>query len=77
VRHVTAPPGPVDRDNLVFPFPAENYLLDTRAALAAGLQPPEETLPEMLAAALEYLIDHPERRRWARSEAERRALRAA
>lgn len=69
VRHVD-PTIHFDRTDPVFPFPNENYLLDTRAAQEAGLQPPEVSLHDMLAAAFEYLVAHPERRTWKRSGAE-------
>ncbi len=76
VRSVPRAEGSFDRDNAVFPFPGENYLLDTRAAQAAGIQPPAETLPAMLLAAFEYLMAHPERRAWTRSSAEQALLHA-
>lgn len=75
VRHVEPPTGPFDRDNSVFPFPNENYLLDTRAAHTAGIQPPTVPLRDMLGAALEFLLANPERRAWARSAAELARLR--
>lgn len=57
----------------VFPFPNENYVLDTTAGERAGIAPPHESVRDMVAAALEFLVDHPERRQWQRTRAEESA----
>lgn len=65
--------GPASRDRVdrdLFPFPSESYLLDTRAAHAAGIQAPATTLRAMLAAAHAHLIAHPTRRAWTPTAAE-------
>jgi nucleoside-diphosphate-sugar epimerase len=74
VRSVAAPSGSFAREDSIFPFPNENYLLDTREAHRAGIQPPGESLLDMLHAAFDHLVAHPERRRWTRSPAELQAL---
>ncbi|MDL5156225.1 NAD-dependent epimerase/dehydratase family protein [Actinomycetospora termitidis] len=58
----------------VFPFSNENTVGDIGAADAAGLLEPYLPLHEMIAAALEHLLAHPERRSWSRTEAEKRVL---
>jgi nucleoside-diphosphate-sugar epimerase len=58
----------VERD--LFPFPSENYVLDTRAAQAAGIQAPATTLRSMLAAAHAHLLADPTRRSWRPTAAE-------
>ena len=68
VVHVAPSRDRVDRD--LFPFPSENYLLDTRAAQAAGIQAPPTTLREMLVAAHGHLVADPARRAWTPTEAE-------
>jgi 2'-hydroxyisoflavone reductase len=74
VRHVAAPPGPFDAYDAVFPFPNENYVLDTAASMERGLAPRATTLTAMLEAAYEHLTAHPERRAWDRTAAERALL---
>jgi nucleoside-diphosphate-sugar epimerase len=57
----------------VFPFPNENYLLDTTSLGAAGLAPAPVALEAMIGESLAHLVDSPERR-WSRSPAERELL---
>ncbi len=70
IRHVAGTGERFERDS-VFPFPSENYVLDTRAAIAAGIQPPPTTLEAMVREAHEHLLAHPARRAWAPSAFER------
>jgi nucleoside-diphosphate-sugar epimerase len=60
--------------NPVFPFPNENYVLDTSALERAGLAAAPVALETMLAASLAALLDSPERH-WSRSPAELALLR--
>lgn len=60
--------------NSVFPFPAANYVLDTRAAEGSGLLPRVTPLAETLAESFDYLLTNPERRTWTRTQAETAAL---
>jgi nucleoside-diphosphate-sugar epimerase len=55
--------------NPVFPFPNENYVLDTSAVEQARLAAPPVALDAMIAASLATLVDSPQRR-WSRSPAE-------
>lgn len=63
--------GAFDAGNAVFPFPSVNYVLDVRAADRLGLLAGATGIRDSLAEALEYLLAHPERRRWSRTAAER------
>jgi len=63
-----------DAANSVFPFPAANYVLDTRAAEGSGLLPRVTPLAETLAESFDYLLTNPERRTWTRTQAETAAL---
>lgn len=58
----------------VFPFSNENTIGDTEAAERAGLLSPFKPLSEMIDEALKYLVVHPERREWHRTDAESRVL---
>lgn len=60
-----------DAANPVFPFPNENYFLDTSAAERDGLTPPRQSVRQMIEEAYEHLLSHPERRQWKRTAAER------
>jgi nucleoside-diphosphate-sugar epimerase len=74
IRHVPMPEGPFNTQDNVFPFPNENYVLDTSLSVADGLAPEPTTLPAMLEEAYRHLMAHPERRAWERSSAERAIL---
>lgn len=74
VRHVEPTSGVFNVQENVFPFPSENYLLDTHTAEAAGIQPAPVGLRPMLRAAYEGLLANPERREWSRSRSELEAL---
>jgi 2'-hydroxyisoflavone reductase len=74
VRRVDPTTGVFNALENVFPFPSENYLLDTRAAEAAGIQPEPVGLRSMLRSAYEDLLANPQRRRWSRSQSELEAL---
>ena len=58
----------------VFPFSNENTVADTSAASKAGLLEPYLPLHDMIAEALHYLNDHPDRRQWTRTPAEQRVM---
>jgi nucleoside-diphosphate-sugar epimerase len=58
----------------VFPFSNENTVADTSAAREAGLLEPYLPLHDMIAEALRYLNDHPDRRQWTRTPAEQRVM---
>jgi 2'-hydroxyisoflavone reductase len=74
IRHVDAASGAFDPYDAVFPFPNENYVLDTTASIAAGLAPEPVTLRAMLQDAFDDLMAHPERRAWERTNAEKALL---
>ena len=58
----------------VFPFSNENTVADTSAAREAGLLEPDLPLHDMIAEALHYLNEHPDRRQWTRTPAEQRVM---
>jgi nucleoside-diphosphate-sugar epimerase len=62
--------GPFDPYDAIFPFPNENYVLDTTASHDHGLAPAPVAVQAMLRAAFDHLIAHPERRVWQRTSAE-------
>jgi nucleoside-diphosphate-sugar epimerase len=73
--------GPTGRDlptfdnvNCVFPFSNENTIGSLDAARDAGLLAPYKPLSEMIHSAYEHLRDHPERRVWSRTLAERAVM---
>jgi nucleoside-diphosphate-sugar epimerase len=68
---------PFDPAECVFPFPNENYVLDGRAAEAAGIAPQDDSVRAMISRALESLVDAPDRRLWTRTAAELEYLRPA
>lgn len=58
----------------VFPFSNENTILAIDKAERAGLVSPFMDIREMIAAAYDALLAHPERRHWTRTDAEQRVL---
>jgi nucleoside-diphosphate-sugar epimerase len=74
IRTTPAPGRPFDPYDAIFPFPNENYVLDTSVSQALGLAPAPVTLPTMLRAAFDDLIAHPERRAWQRTSAEQAVM---
>lgn len=70
IRTTPASSRPFDPYDAVFPFPNENYVLETTASQVHGLAPAPVAVPAMLRAAFDHLIAHPERRVWQRSSAE-------
>jgi len=78
-RTVGGGPTGEDRDTFnnvdcVFPFSNENTILAIDKAERAGLVAPFLDLREMISIAYQALLEHPERRTWDRTAAERRVL---
>jgi nucleoside-diphosphate-sugar epimerase len=76
-RRVPAPPGPFNAYDTVFPFPNEDYVLDTARSEAEGSAPTPTTIPAMLEEAHTHLTNHPDRRTWVRTSAEQALLERA